>query len=340
MGKNCLMTQKKKYGFYVLLALTSWACMQIDPWQKVDLPKQLSPVKIERLDTAVFFKEPLADKNKRLQAQFGQAYENYFVYMMGISYQDEYAEKALEYLTEDSLQVEIYQETQKVFPNLDALAKNLSAAFFYLKYYFPNDTLPAVYVVHDGMKYNPLVDAKNIYISLGFYLGKDNALVQKLSYPDYFKVRMDKDYLLSDALLLYLTAKYYPDSQDKEMNFLQTVVNAGKLLYLLDLLLPYTADYLKIKYTQSQYQWAKAHEKDTWQYILQNGILYSNETWRINQWVVTAPFTAEYSNESPDRLGEYLGWQMVRHFVRQNPTISPQEVLQTEAIQILKYYKN
>jgi hypothetical protein len=30
----------------------------------------------------------------------------------------------------------------------------------------------------------------------------------------------------------------------------------------------------------------------------------------------------------------------VRHFVRQNPTISPQEVLQTEAIQILKYYKN
>ena len=94
MGKNRLMTQKKKYGFYFLLALTSWACMQTDPWQKVDLPKQLNPVKIERLDTAVFFKEPLAEKNKRLQEKFGAVYENYFVYMMGISCQDEYAEKA------------------------------------------------------------------------------------------------------------------------------------------------------------------------------------------------------------------------------------------------------
>jgi uncharacterized protein YjaZ len=48
------------------------------------------------------------------------------------------------------------------------------------------------------------------------------------------------------------------------------------------------------------------------------------------------PFTAEFSKDAPARLGEWLGWQIVREYYEKNPEVTLQLVMtETDAQKIL-----
>ena len=120
------------------------------------------------------------------------------------------------------------------------------------------------------------------------------------------------------------------------------MVYNGKVLYLMDELMPDLADSTKIGYTGTQAQWCKDYETDIWAYFLEENLLFETDYLKIQKYLTDAPFTPGVGegNQSAPKLGVWVGWQIVRKYMDKHPDLSLQQLLaQTDAQKILKESK-
>lgn len=222
----------------------------------------------------------------------------------------------------DSLNQELHQEVDLKFPNLNELEHELHAFYQHVSYYFPDKTLPKVITLVSEVDYrNQVIWADSLLlISLDTYLGKEHHFYQGIQ--DYFKSSFEKEIIVVDAARsLGESELQYPSSR----LFLEEMVYFGKLLYLKDLLIPFKSDAEKIGYSVGEMEWAIANEEQIWRYFVEKELLFSTDPQLSPRFLYPAPFSKFYlelDNESPARLGQYIGWQMVRQFVeRTNATV-------------------
>ena len=103
----------------------------------------------------------------------------------------------------------------------------------------------------------------------------------------------------------------------------------GKTLYFKDVMLPETFDEIKIGYTKEQLNWATINEENIWQHFVENEMLFSTDNKLPARFINPAPFSKfnlELDGESPGRLGQYIGWQIVRAYAKNNDA-TLQEIL-------------
>jgi uncharacterized protein YjaZ len=100
------------------------------------------------------------------------------------------------------------------------------------------------------------------------------------------------------------------------------MVSAGKQLYFKDKMIPFKSDAEKIGYTQDQLDWAIANESYIWRYFVDRELLYSTDSKLPGRFINPAPYSKFYleeiDSESPGRLGQYMGWQIVRAYMNNN----------------------
>ena len=234
----------------------------------------------------------------------------------------------------DSLQVLLQGEIAKVFPNLDPFEEQIRPLFQHIKYYFPRANDPKIVLLTNNVDYqNKTVYTDSlVLISLDTFLGAKNALYEGI--PRYIVRDMDIAYLgahLADEFALTVV----PEPQDRTL--LAQMVHYGKRYYIKDILLPKTSDEIKISYTQDELNWVKENEQYIWQYFIENELLYSTQSSYVQRFITPAPFSKFYleiDNESPGKVGQWLGWQIVRAYAQKYPEKSIQEILATPAKQL------
>ena len=119
------------------------------------------------------------------------------------------------------------------------------------------------------------------------------------------------------------------------------MIHEGKKLYLLDLYLPLKSDVLKIGYTDQKYDWAVTNEEQVWKYFIENNLLFSTDTKLNKRFLEDAPFSKFYLSEdknSPGRIGQRIGLQIVRSFM-QNNKVSMQEMIKMDAKELFEKSK-
>jgi hypothetical protein len=164
-------------------------------------------------------------------------------------------------------------------------------------------------------------DTKAIYadslliVSLELYLGKNHKFYQ---FPNYLKENFEERQIAPDVVSSFASRKISAVT-DKEL--LSQMIYYGKQLYLKDLLLPDYTDAEKIGYTEPQITWCKENESYMWRYFIEREMLYSNEQKLISRFINPAPFSKFYleiDNDSPGRVGAWIGWQIVRSYAKNN----------------------
>ena len=88
-----------------------------------------------------------------------------------------------------------------------------------------------------------------------------------------------------------------------------------------------------------QWMWAKRYQKDIWAWFIQEKLLYNTDYPRIQKYFSEAPFTPELgeNNSSSPKLGTYIGWMIVREYMKRNPQLSLKQLLENnDAQQILE----
>jgi len=232
----------------------------------------------------------------------------------------------------DPLWRALYSEVQKKYSNIEPVHKDLNTLFKHIKYYFPKTRTPKVITVISEMDYNNKVIYTDslLLISLELYLGKDHKFYQ---FPKYLKQNFEQKQIMPDVVSSFLLKKITPIS---EKNLLSQMIFFGKQLYVKDVLLPDYSDADKIGYEPKQIKWCQENESYMWRYFLENEMLYNNDQKLNNRFINPAPFSKFYleiDNDSPGRVGTWIGWQIVRSFMENNEVTLP-ELLKMNAKEI------
>lgn len=231
---------------------------------------------------------------------------------------------------------ELYTEVQNKFSDFNPYKKQLVDVLKRIKYNFPKVQVPKkVYTIISEMDYtNKVIYADSLMIiSLEMYLGKEHKFYQ---FPNYIKQNFEPRQLLPDVVESFARRQVMPA---RENNFLSAMIYAGKGLYLKDVLLDeeYT-DEEKMGYTLEQLKWCEENEDYIWRYFIEGQLLYSDDQKLIPRFVSPAPFSKFYleiDNESPGRVGAWIGWQIVRSYMKNNEVSLPQ-LMKTPAKEIFE----
>jgi gliding motility-associated lipoprotein GldB len=238
---------------------------------------------------------------------------------------------------QDPLWRELYDEVQNKYANVATLKTDFESLFKHIKYYYPKTKIPKVITVISEMDYNNKVIYADslVIVSLEMYLGKEHKFYQ---FPNYIKQNFEQNQIMPDVVASFFKT-VAPPNLDKKL--LGSMVYAGKELYMKDLLLPEVSANDKIGYTPEQLTWCEENESYIWRYFIDKQLLYSDDQKLIPRFINPAPFSKFYleiDNESPGKVGAYIGWQIVNSYMKNNE-VSLQQLLQTNAQEIFEKSK-
>ena len=239
---------------------------------------------------------------------------------------------------QDPIWRELYTEVQKKYADINPVKNELTTLFKHVKYYFPKTKTPKVITVISEMDYNNKVIYADslVIISLELYLGKNHKFYQ---FPNYIKQNFEQNQIMPDLVNSFSTRKISP-IVDKAL--LSQMIYHGKQLYLKDLLIPDYTDAEKIGYSNEQILWSQENEAEIWKKFVEDKLLFSTDAKLAPRFINLAPFSKFYleiDNESPGRIGQWIGWQIVKKYVSKNPDMKPEEVMKTDPRQILEEAK-
>lgn len=209
-----------------------------------------------------------------------------------------------------------------VSQNIDTtkLRNELETAFKHYKYYFPTKEIPVVYTCISGFNQSVVISEKLIGVSLDKYMGTESPFYEQLGLPAYKRKNMHPSKIVPDMMQGWADAEW-PKS-DKDNSLLSHMIQQGKVLYFLDAMLPELNDTLKIGIPEKQLTFCRKNEAKMWTYLAEHKMLFTTDRMSIKRFIDDGPFTASFSEESPARTGVWLGWQIVRSYMKQNKNIT------------------
>ena len=238
----------------------------------------------------------------------------------------------------DTLQIQLNEEVNKVFPRFEKETEEIEGLFKHLIYYDSAFKKPRVVTMISDVDHRSKVVVTDTITLIGVdtYLGEDHEFY--VNFYDYIKQNMKPSQILPD-----LTAEYAKKYifQTKRKTLLEEMVYFGKQLYFKDLMIPSYSDAEKIGYTTEQLQWARDNEEYIWQHFVENQMLFDTNPKLASRFINPAPFSKfnlELDRESPGRLGQYIGWQIVRAYMKNNE-VSFKELMQEDATEIFNKSK-
>lgn len=238
----------------------------------------------------------------------------------------------------DSLFQEVSREIAIKYKDTKKLEENLADFFKHVQFYFPEYKTPRVITlvnkvdITSGVIYSPEI----VLIALDCYLGKTHRYYSP--FEDFQRVRLEESQILPDLVTSFAYGKIAPPTN---RNLLSLMIYQGKELYLKDILLKNTSDAQKIAYTDEQLAWCKENEYEMWSYFISNNLLYETNVKNEYRFMNEAPFSKFYLDidaESPGRVGQWLGWQIVRSYMENN-NVTLKELLAEDAKEIFEKSK-
>lgn len=296
---------------------------------------EIPPVKIQRFEKDFFSlrADGIENQLQKLQKKypkFAELFIQNVICPRGID--SSCIPEIIRFIIDKDMQ-EAYKTCQLKFTDLTFAETAIEEVFRRYKYYFPNKNLPELYSMMSGFNYSIATSDSAFAIGLEMYLGQGSRFYKLLQIPAYKQFSMQKEFIVSDLVRAWMM-KEFPKT-DKSGTLLSEMIYQGKLLYLADAMMPQAHDSIKIRFTSDQLEWCKNHEADMWAYLIKNEFLYSTQLEVISKFTNEAPFTTGFVKKSPGRTGVWLGWQIVRKYMKENPDVSLLQLMNQNNSQII-----
>lgn len=289
---------------------------------------------IKRYEKALFG----LDK-KHLRQGMATLYPEYS-YFLGNQWQDTMNVLRIYNFLNDPNIRELYELTIKKYPDVIFLEKDLTEAFNRFIQSYPDKPVPSVFTYVSGLDIdNPVYYSDTaMAIGLDVFLGKDVLAYPKAGIPKYKTDRFTPEHILPQCMMAL--SDNLIRMTEKNNTLLDQMVMAGKALYFQDVTLPGAKDEYKIGYSTTQLEWSRKNESNIWAFIIENQLLFSSDPQGVSKMMTDAPFTSGFAAESPGRLGAYMGWQIVRAYMKEADDITLKQLMEdTDAQHILKVSK-
>ncbi len=304
--------------FISILLITSCA----DKKKEIDITKVNLELKISRLDKELFAQdETMQIKIPMLSQQYGEFFSRYTEDMLNLgAIGDPALPNAYKQFVYDTDISKVAKDVTEEYRDFSIETQSLTSAFKRYSVLFPNRTIPEIVTIISGFTYKIAATEKTLAIGLDMYLGANYPYYASVQFPAYRKTTFERKNIVSDALTGRVTTEFLkPDSSN---SMIDEIIYEGKILYLLDLLLPRTNDETKIGYSAEQLKWCKDNEMAMRGHFVNEKLLFSQIKGDYFKYVNEGPFTPGFDRASPARTGNWLGWQIVRMYMDNNPKVS------------------
>lgn len=232
----------------------------------------------------------------------------------------------------------LYAECLKVHGDLEPIKKDLTEAFRFYKFYFPKKEIPEIYPYVAYYSYGTPILPGAVGIGLDFFLGEKHlgyganenlkhAYVRRTLTPS--QVSREVMYGMADDIVGAPTGP----------SMLDAMICNGKKLYLLDAFLPHAPDSVKLGWTQFQIDFCANGEANFYKLLIDEELLYSTRNQQFRKFIEQGPFNATSPTDNPGNSGSWLGWQMVKQYMKKTPNATMEGLLRAQPAQILQKYR-
>ncbi|KXK41649.1 MAG: protein involved in gliding motility GldB [Bacteroidetes bacterium OLB11] len=221
---------------------------------------------------------------------------------------------------------DLYDSVKKVFPDTKKSDAALAELFKHIKYYYPNEKWGTVYYFISGLnRYSAVTVDTTLGIGLDMFLGKDYPYYASIGLAQYETEHCIPENIPVLASKVIFEDKWEMNPEGKKL--LDLMIYAGKQMTFMEYTLPKSSDELLIGYSKTQLGWCQENEKMIWSFFKKNELLYSSELQKVIRYVMDGPSSTGMPPESPGNIGTYIGWQIVRSYLKNNPEIKWTEIM-------------
>ncbi len=240
--------------------------------------------------------------------------------------------------TSNPYSVRVHDSVLKVYPKDFDFQKMFLNPMKRLKLYFPDYKTPEIKTFVTGypmpgangmlvLDQNQIFITKNyLGIGLDYFLGVDFDYHFEL--PQYMRRKCTKDFIIP-AFLLKITNAFQPKLNVWENpTILDYIVHQGIKDYFVSRISPETHDTTILSYTKKQLDWCDLYKKNIFNELLP--YLYKTDQKAYEKYMLERPFTQGLSQDSPGRIGEWLGYQIVKKYMENFPETDLKKLLQNK----------
>ncbi len=303
----------------------------------IDTQKDRVVVKIHRFDRAQINLDTLHlnASMKSLYKNFPEFIPQFCTDILDTNYADTtvVSNLMLKFLRDTTFS-KVNRKEMSVFNDISGIESRVSDAFTYIHHYFPTVHLPEVYFYVSGFNRQVILNDKFIGLGTDLYLGNDYSLYQSFTYQ-YLQYNMRPESVPVDLVSATLFRMFVMNSSQDRL--LDNMIFRGKIMYLLSVFMPDEKPENIMGYTPKQWKWCEKYERQIWGSIIDQKYLFSTDVLLIRKFMNEAPFTAPVSQDSPGRLGTWVGWQIVKNYMNNNSKQTIQNLMnQNDAQKILE----
>jgi hypothetical protein len=294
----------------------------------VDVDKISLNVPIHRFDKDLYAQDTAHVKEaiESLKQKYGSAYVDlYFSKIMQLNKGDNDQMLALtKMFLKDTVVRGVFRESLRQYADISDIQTKVTDAFKRIHYFFPEKKIPQLYLHVSMFNQSLVVDENIISLSVDNYLGEKYYGYQKAGVYDYLRYNMRREKVAPDFVTAFLMTEFQQPYTDK---FLDNMLSRGKIMFVLSVLMPNEQPDVLMGYTKTQMQWCKDNEKSMWLNIMDNRQLFSSDPMLSTSYLNDAPFTSTVSQESPGRVGIWIGWQIIKQYMDRHTKVTLPELM-------------
>jgi ribosome-associated translation inhibitor RaiA len=330
----------KRKRFITLTALISilFSCGD----SRFDVNIENASVHLQHVNVDSAFRDTSLEEVKKAHGKFTQQLDDIYLYEISQNIQqnpDSNSYKSIYDFYNSEYILEIEKEKEKLYATLDPKKEKIENGFKYLKYHFPEIKTPTFIIYMNKLFSNIHCSDTSVSVGLEQYISSDSKLIKEIpnnKLYEWQKQRMSFDFLERDVLMQWIQVHLF---ESKDGKLAEHIVQAGKILYILNATLPNAEKQLILRYDSDQMKWAKHNEEMTWNYLVKEQLLFKNNDRDKANFLNEGPITIGLPEKSPDRMGQFLGFQMVFGYMTKNKDVSLQELVKTDYNKILQTYE-
>jgi hypothetical protein len=305
--------------FFLFIVKNKTLKNNVTPAELKEAKKQLN-IQILRYDEDLFS----LDLNN-LQEEVEQLSKKYPSFLIG---PDIWTEPGFTAYLQDTVIIALHQAAQKAI-KIDNILKELETAFGYYKVFYPNDSIPVIITILPGLDLSvPSVYIYDdiLFVNVDMYLGADNPYYKDIGMPVYIAERCDPVYLPVDVFKKAMVHKHL--ARAPRTTLLDVMITEGKKLYFTEMMFPNLPESYIIGYSEEKYTWANHYLGNAWSYLIEKNELFGKGEALVRCYIEEAPFTKPFGNNSPGRMGAFIGWKLIQSYMANHPEITLPELMQ------------
>ncbi len=228
----------------------------------------------------------------------------------------------------------LFMEVDGYFTNWEEIERELESAYRFIRFNYPEKEIPRVQTLVTGFYNDMYISDSLIVVGLDFFMGTQGSYHPN-DIPLYIVKRYRRESLV--PFVLSFVSNDFNKTDRQHNTLLADMINLGKSYFFVSEALPCKPDSLIIGYTAEEMRLVRENQKVIWANFIENELLYETDHFMRNKFIGESPNVVEISEKCPGRVGAWIGWQIVRKYMEENPKVSFADLMnETDAHKIFQ----